>query len=129
MSATEDLLANRYGKKKATSPAQRRAIIAVAASLLTAFLGWAGWVSLANWLEPKAELLGYTIVDQWHSTAKVKIGVSGNDQPTCAVQAQNEKFAIVGYYEVQFDYVPDQVKTIKINTTEMPVSISILRCW
>lgn len=129
MCATEDLLANRYGKKKATSPAQRRAIIAVAASLLTAFLGWAGWVSLANWLEPKAELLGYTIVDQWHSTAKVKIGVSGNDQPICAVQAQNEKFAIVGYYEVQFDYVPDQVKTIKINTTEMPVSISILRCW
>jgi hypothetical protein len=129
MSATEDLLANRYGKKKATSPAQRRAIIAIATSLLAAFLGWAGWVSLANWLEPKAELLGYTIVDQWHSTAKVKIGVSGNDQPTCAVQAQNEKFAIVGYYEVQFDYVPDQVKTIKINTTEMPVSISILRCW
>lgn len=129
MSATEDLLANRYGKTPKASRTQRGAVIAISAVLLAGFLGWAGWVALANWYEPKAELLGYTIVDQWHSTARVKIGTSGDDQPICSIQAQNEKFAIVGYYELQFDYVPGQVKTVTINTTEMPVSISILRCW
>lgn len=129
MSATEDLLAERYGKKPKTSRTQRGAVIAISAVLLSAFLVWAGWVALANWYQPKAELLGFAIVDEWHSTARVKIGVSGNDQPTCSIQAQNEKFAIVGYYEVQFDYVPDQIKTVTINTTEMPVSVSILRCW
>lgn len=129
MSATEDLLAERYGKKKAPTRSQRRWVIAGASSLLVLFLGWAAWVAVADWLTPKAELLGFTIVDKWQSTATVKIGLSGADKPICAIQAQNEKFAIVGYYEVQFDYVPDQVKTIKINTTEMPVSVSILRCW
>lgn len=129
MSATEDLLAERYGKKKATSPTQRRWLIASVSGLLVAFLGWAAWVSLASWLEPKAELLGFTIIDKWHSTATVKIGVSGAEKPICSIQAQNEKFAIVGYYEVQFDYVPGQVRTININTTELPVSVSIQRCW
>ena len=129
MSATEDLLAERYGRKTSASRSQRRWVIAGASSLLVLFLGWAAWVSVSDWLTPKAELLGFTIVDKWRSNATVKIGVSGADKPICAIQAQNEKFAIVGYYEVQFDYVPDQIKTIKINTTELPVSVSILRCW
>jgi hypothetical protein len=129
MSATEDLLAERYGKKPKANRTRKVLLIAGVAAILTGFLGWAAWVSVANWLEPKAELLGFTIIDEWHSTARVKIGVSGNDQPTCSIQAQNVKFAIVGYNEVQFDYVPDQVKTLTINTTELPVSVSILRCW
>ena len=69
MSATEDLLAERYGKKKAPSRTQRRWLIAGTSSLLVAFLGWAAWVSIADWLQPKAELLGFTIVDKWQSTA------------------------------------------------------------
>lgn len=130
MSSTEDLLATRYGKaKKTTSRSQRIWIWSIAGSLLVAFLGWAAYTSVANWLTPKAELLGFTVVDQWHATARVQIGVSANDNPTCAIQAQSQSFAIVGYREVRFDYVPDQVKDVSINTTEKAVSVSVLRCW
>ncbi|MEN9606916.1 MAG: hypothetical protein RL605_744 [Actinomycetota bacterium] len=130
MSSTEDLLATRYRKsKKTTSKSQRVWIWVTAGTLIVAFLGWAAYTSLANYLEPKAELLGFTVVDQWHATARVKIGISGNDNPTCALQAQSQSFAIVGYREVKFDYVPDQVKDVSINTTEKAVSVSVLRCW
>lgn len=129
MTNADDLIAARYGKRGQTSKLQRNLIIAVAASALLAFLGWAGFTSVVQASAPKSEMRGFEIVDQWHSTATIAVTSAGAGKATCAIQAQAENFEIVGYKEVVVDSVPSGALTFVVNTTALPVSVSIDRCW
>lgn len=129
MTSTEELLKSRYGKGKTTSRAQRTGIIAGSSALLLAFLVWAGFTSVAHTEIPTGVIQGFAVVDQWHSTAVVKVSSTTDNVATCAIQAQNKSFAIVGYKEVKFRADEPRSRKIIINTTELPVSVSVHHCW
>ena len=129
MTSTEELLKSRYGTGKTTSRSQRRIVTAGASVLLVAFLVWAGFASIANTEIPTGSLRGFTVIDQWHSTAVVTVSTTTDKVATCAIQAQNKSFAIVGYKEVRFKSSDPRSREITINTTEEPVSVSVHHCW
>ncbi|MFM1954648.1 MAG: hypothetical protein RL118_839 [Actinomycetota bacterium] len=129
MSNAQDLLATRYGKRNGTSKRQRYAFTALAAILLVSFIVWAGYTSFVNSMAPQSQLHGFEIIDAQHSTATLEVTAAGAGEATCALQAQAENFSVVGFKEVHFDKVPTGRLTVTINTTELPVSVSIDRCW
>ena len=129
MTSTEELLNSRYGQSKTSSRSQRRLVTAGASALLLAFLVWAGFASVANSEIPTGSLRGFTVIDQWHSTAIVTVSTTTDRVATCAIQAQNKTFAIVGYKELVFKPQDARSREITINTTETPVSVSVHHCW
>ena len=129
MTNAQDILATRYGKRQGASKRQRYAIIALAATLLVSFLIWAAFTSFTNAMAPQSQLHGFEIIDAQHSTATLEVTAAGAGKATCALQAQAENFSVVGFKEVVFNKVPTGRVTVTINTTELPVSVSIDRCW
>ena len=129
MTNAQDILATRYGKRTGTSKRQRYAFIALGASLLLGFLGWAGFTSVVNSMAPQSEMLGFVVEDAQHSTATISVSSAGFGKATCAIRAQAEDFSIVGYKEVKFTSFPTGPQKIVVNTIQKPVSVSIDRCW
>ena len=129
MTSTEELLKSRYGKGKSTSRAQRNGIIAGSVTLLLGFLVWAGFTSVAHTEIPTGALQGFKVIDTWHSTAVLKVTTTTDKVATCAIQAQNQSFAIVGYKQVRFAANEPKTREVTVNTTERPVSLSVHHCW
>ncbi len=130
MSSDADFLAQRYGQKpKRASRAQRNWLIAGMGILLVAFLVWAWAVALESTNRAEVEVASFVIEDAQHATVEVKPIHLPAQSTTCAIQVQNEKFAIVGFRELTFAPGDLTVKTLNVNTTELGVSASIWRCW
>ena len=125
MSSVSDLMAERYGKRKGKSRG-RKPIIALAAGLMAAFLGWAIWVSIENANQVKTQDLGYEILSE--NQASVRFMVQTPSGPgVCAVQVLNQGFAVVGYKEVPVA-TSGEYETF-VNTTQLGVSGLVDKCW
>ncbi len=130
MSSDAEILAKRYGRKPTrATKAQRNGTIAMLVVLLIGFLVWAWTVASYNADKPEVEVASFIIEDAQHATVEVKPIHLPARNTTCAIQVQNEKFAIVGFREVTFAPGDKRVKTLNVNTTELGVSASIWRCW
>ena len=130
MSSDAEILAERYGRKpKRASRAQRNALIAAMGILLIAFFVWAWSVALESSNRAEVEVASFVIEDAQHATVEVKPIHLPAKPTTCAIQVQNEKFAIVGFRELTFNPGDLAVRTLNVNTTELGVSASIWRCW
>ena len=130
MSSDAEILAERYGRKpKRASRAQRNGLIAGMGILLVAFLVWAWSVALESSNRAEVEVASFVIEDAQHATVEVKPIHLPARSTTCAIQVQNEKFAIVGFRELTFAPGDLAVRTLNVNTTELGVSASIWRCW
>ncbi len=130
MTADEEFLAARYGRKQnRATKAQRNTLIALMGILLAAFLAWAWAVAIDSTDKAEVEVASFVIEDAQHATVEVKPIHLPARSTTCAIQVQNEKFAIVGFRELTFSPGEMQVKTLNVNTTELGVSASIWRCW
>ena len=97
--------------------------------LLVAFLVWAWSVALESSNRAEVEVASFVIEDAQHATVEVKPIHLPARSTTCAIQVQNEKFAIVGFRELTFAPGDLAVRTLNVNTTELGVSASIWRCW
>jgi hypothetical protein len=125
MSSVSDLMAERYGKP-AGKKGNRKPIIALAASLIAAFLGWAIWVSIDNANQIKTQDLGYEILSE--NQASVRFSVQSPSGPAvCAIQVLNQGFAVVGYKEVPVAS-SGEYETF-VNTTQLGVSGLVDKCW
>jgi hypothetical protein len=130
VSSDAEILAERYGRKpKRASRAQRNALIAAMGILLVAFFVWAWSVALESSNRAEVEVASFVIEDAQHATVEVKPIHLPAKATTCAIQVQNEKFAIVGFRELTFNPGDLAVRTLNVNTTELGVSASIWRCW
>lgn len=130
MTSDADFLEQRYGRKpKQASRAQRNWLIAGMGILLVAFLVWAWSVALESTNRAEVEVASFVIEDAKHATVEVKPIHLPAQSTTCAIQVQNEKFAIVGFRELTFEPGDLTVRTLNVNTTELGVSASIWRCW
>lgn len=129
---TDTAVAERYGRTPAER--RRRATLALVAGagVLVAVIAWVVWVGLFS---PTASLetrdTGYAI--RGDSTVDVRFEVTTDPgQPvSCALQALNEQFAIVGWKVVDLPPGNDRTRAFveNVRVTEPAVTGLIYRCW
>jgi len=128
--ATE--LDRRYGRSRGSARRTRVILITTAASfavVLVAWLVWGGLLSANSEIE--AVDTGHTIVDDTLVQVRYQLNVEPGETVSCAFQAQNSTFAIVGWKIVDVPASERRTRTLgaEIRTTELAVTGLIYRCW
>ena len=126
MKSESELLKSRYGKTAPDAKKTRQRIIALAAVLLTGFLGWAIWVAASGASEIKHQVLGYEVLSENQTSVKFSVQ-SPAGAAKCAVQVLNQGYAVVGYKEVEVP-ASGEFETF-VNTTELGVTGLVDKCW
>ena len=128
----ETALDERYGRTPARSR-RRRAFAIIGASLFAAvFAAWLVWAGL---LGDNAVIefrdVGHEIVDDSLVTVSWQVTVEPNTPVSCAIEALNESFSVVGWkvIEVAPSSVRTRTFTEELRTSELAVSGLIYRCW
>lgn len=132
-------VAERYGR----TPAHRRRTVTfgaiVAAGVLIVVVAWVVWVGLFS---PAASLEARDIaftgpgggpLTEQDTSVDIRFEVTTQpEQPvSCALQALNERFAIVGWKVVELPASPDRTRAFveNVRVTEPAVTGLIYRCW
>jgi len=125
-------VAERYGRTDADRRRRLALGIAAAAGVLVVVVAWVVWVGLFS---PSASLeardTGYVTRSDGTVDVRFEVTTEPGTPVSCALQAMNEKFAIVGWKVV--DLPPADVRTRAIvenvRVTEPAVTGLIYRCW
>jgi len=131
VSATADLDA-RYGRGGGNTRRSRVIAIVAAAVGLVVVVAWVVWGGL---LGPDASLeardLGFEIIDDGHIRVEYEVTSDAGAEVSCAVQALNESFTVVGWKIVQLPVSEQRTRsfTEELRTSELAVSGLIYRCW
>ncbi len=128
---TVTAVAERYGRTPAER--RRRRVIAViaAAGVLVVVVAWVVWVGLFS---PKASLdardTGYVTRDD-NVDIRFEVTVEPGTPVSCALQALNGSFAIVGWKIVELPGVAERTRSYvdTVRVTEPAVTGLIYRCW
>lgn len=121
----------RYGR----TPSHRRkirAIYIVAAIAAVAIVGaWVLWVGLGSASELEADDRGYSVKGDSQVTVSWQLTLDPGTTASCALQAQNEGFGIVGWKVVELPASAERsrVFTQTLRTSERAVTGLIYRCW
>ncbi|GAA1438541.1 hypothetical protein GCM10009617_00830 [Leifsonia poae] len=130
--AVTETLDQRYGR---TPDRKRRArwwIIGAAVAFVAVFTAWTFW---AGWDGDQANLeatdTAFTITDAHHVNISFTINTPEGTPVTCAVQALNESFAIVGWRIISYPASDARLTTHTetIRTTEQSNTGLISSCW
>jgi hypothetical protein len=131
VSTTADLDA-RYGRGRGNSRRSRIIAIVAGAVGVVAVVAWVVWGGL---LGPDASLeardLGFEIIDDGHIRVEYEVTSDAGAEVSCAVQALNESFTVVGWKIVELPVSEQRTRsfTEELRTSELAVSGLIYRCW
>jgi hypothetical protein len=125
-------LAERYGRTKQRS--RRTLILAIAFGLgiVIVFGAWAIWVGL---FQPTADIdyddIGNSAVSANQIEVKWQLSVDPGKSTSCAVQALDANFGIVGWKIVDLPPSSDRSRTFSaiVRTAQPAVSGLIYQCW
>ncbi|MEY4262608.1 MAG: hypothetical protein RLY88_316 [Actinomycetota bacterium] len=131
MTSQSDLMAERYGTSRVAPSRKRAAIIALAAVLFLAFIGFAVSVAIDEASKIETKDLGYQILGPQQASIKFEVKSPNDAQITCAVKVLNQSFAVVGYREVPVSATAGQPQQFEVlvNTTQLGVSGLVDKCW
>lgn len=108
-------------------------VISLATALSIAFAIFAIFSTIAGSRQVKTQDISFEVISDQQVDVRFAITTPSqlSDSATCAVQALNQLFAIVGYKELK---VPAKTKageviSVRINTTELAVSGLVDYCW
>ncbi|WP_348788260.1 DUF4307 domain-containing protein [Leifsonia sp. NPDC080035] len=130
--ATETTLESRYGRTPSRRRRDRWLLTGGAVAILAVMVVWVFW---AGWDNNQADLeatdTAYTITDAHHVDISFTINAPPGTPVTCAIQALNEDFAIVGWRIVSFPGADKRVTahTETIRTTQQSNTGLINTCW
>ncbi|WP_081423133.1 DUF4307 domain-containing protein [Leifsonia xyli] len=125
-------LASRYDRTLSAKRRDRWLLGAGAAAMLAVVTAWVLW---AGWDKDQADLqftdTAYTIPDARHVDITFTINTPRGTAVTCALQALNEDFAIVGWRIVSYPGSDSRVTTHResIRTTQQSTTGLIKTCW
>lgn len=141
-SATQRALAQRYGTgHRAVARSPRRGpstrgwmLIAAAATLVAAlFVVWIVW---GNSQRPVFKDVSFQITDSGHVYADFDLTKDPDQTVTCAVEALNEQYAVVGWTEVTIGQLPDDqlngrtsTHRVPLRTTNLATTAGVDSCW
>ncbi|HEX7834219.1 MAG TPA: DUF4307 domain-containing protein [Pseudolysinimonas sp.] len=131
-SAGADPIEARYGRTPTRRRRGRLLAIAAAAAVLVTVVSWVVWVGL---LGPDASLgsrdLGYALIGDDAVEVRYEVTVDAGTTVSCALQALNETFAIVGWKVVEIPPSEQGTRQFRetLRTSEPAVTGLIYRCW
>ena len=127
-----DTIAARYGRTPDRLRRTRLLAIVAAAGVLVVVVAWVVWAGL---LGPQAGLgtrdLGYALQDDSTIQVRYELTVDAERTTSCAVQALNSDFGIVGWKVVEIPASDQMTRqfTETLRTSEPAVTGLIYRCW
>ena len=125
-------LDRRYGRTRGNARRTRLILVSSAAAFAVVLVAWLVWAGL---LSPDSDIeavdTGHTIVDDSLVQVRYQLTVEPGTPVSCAFQAQNSTFAIVGWNIVELPASERRTRTLgaEIRTTELAVTGLIYRCW
>ncbi len=130
--STAATLDARYGRTPGNARRTRIISWGAAGAFVLVFGAWLVWGGL---LGTPAELesrdVGHTVVDDRHVDVRFEITTDAGKPVTCALQALNESFGIVGWEIVELGASDQRNRTFveSVRTSELAVTGLIYRCW
>lgn len=127
-----DELAARYGTTSTRRKRTRVTVIALVVVLLVGFATWAAVSVLRNQTASLAATdIGFHLVDDRTVTVTFRISVPDDTAVSCAIQALNKSYGVVGYSIV--DLPPSEHRTTTytetVRTVEPATTGLIDSCW
>jgi hypothetical protein len=122
----------RYGRSVPNT--RRRKAFGIAAAgvfavVIVAWLVWGGLLSTPGQLD--VQDTGHVIVDDTLVQVRYELTVEPGTATSCAVQALNSTFGIVGWRIVDIEPAEQRTRALvtEVRTTELGVTGLIYRCW
>jgi hypothetical protein len=102
---------------------------AVFALVLVAWVIWAGLDGSKPLIE--TEDIGYSVVDDHNVTVTFQVSVPVGTATSCAVEALNESFTVVGWKVIDLPPSDEYTRsfTEDLRTSELATTGLIYRCW
>ena len=128
---TNEYLANRYGKGRASAKTQRILWISVGSLLVVAFFAWSILINFAAPAQVSADIRNFDITSARQASVTVAVDNPSERAGLCAVRVLASDYGVVGYREISFSGSQGEAFDIntKVNTTARGVSANIERCW
>ncbi|MCA1942455.1 MAG: DUF4307 domain-containing protein [Yonghaparkia sp.] len=129
---TQQLLDDRYGRTPDAERRTRRLMIIAGIVFAAVFTAWVVWGGLSGTnAELEVRELGYSNVTDTSIEVRWEVSVEPGTTVSCAVQALNESFGIVGWRIVELPASADRTRVFveTIRTAEPPVTGLPYRCW
>ena len=129
---TQNSVAERYGRTAGDRRRRRTIAIAAAAAVLLVVVSWVVWVGLFS---PSASLetrdTGYAQQADDSVDIRFEVTVEPGTPVSCALQALNGEFGIVGWKIVDLPGGDDRTRAFveNVRVTEPAVTGLIYRCW
>ncbi|WP_167550840.1 DUF4307 domain-containing protein [Cryobacterium arcticum] len=125
-------LDKRYGRTPGTRLRDRRVLWIVAgafAVILTAWVVWAGLDGAGPSIE--ARDTRHSIIDENTISVTFEVSVPSGTPSSCAVQALNESFTVVGWKVIDVPPSDQYTRSFTevLHTTELSNTGLIYRCW
>ena len=123
----DEILSERYGKKRSSNSARNRVLALVALGL---FALSTVAVGLANWSPVQATNIGFRVVSQWATELDFELQMPAGAIAECEFEALNNNFAQVGFVTEAFGPFDSGITThtVSINTFEEAVTALVRSC-
>ncbi len=125
-------LAKRYGRTRSTRRFNTTVATVGAAGFAVVLVSWLWWAGLA---QPTAQFeardLGWERVDDRAVTVRFELSVAPGTPMSCAIQALNAQYGIVGWVVVDIPESPQRTRVFEqeVRTSETAVTGLLYRCW
>jgi Domain of unknown function (DUF4307) len=122
----------RYGRSAKRRKRDRILLLSGAAIFAIVLVAWVIWAGLDG-SKPliETEDIGYSVVDDHNVTVTFQVSVPVGTATSCAVEALNESFTIVGWKVIDLPPSDQYTRsfTEDLRTSELATTGLIYRCW
>lgn len=130
--SSTDHLADRYGRTPGRHRRDRVIGWVLGIGIALVFVVWVVWVAFdGTGATIEARDIGHKIVDDRTVSVTFEVSMPPGSASQCALEAQNQSHAIVGWKVIELDASDTYTRTFTttVRTTEMSVTGLIKRCW
>ena len=132
MTSAQQRLDERYGRTAGGERRTRRLMIiagVIFAVVVTAWVVWGGLSGTSAELESRE--LGYANITENSIDVRWEVSVTPGTNVSCAIQALNESFGIVGWRVVDLPPSTERTRVLTetLRTAELPVTGLPYECW
>ena len=126
------LLSERYGHSPRAKKNTKLLGITAGVGFAVVLVAWLWWAGLA---QPTAQFetrdLGWERVDDRSVSVRFEVSVAPGTPMSCAVQALNAQYGIVGWVVVDLPESPQRTRVFNqvVRTSETAVTGLLYRCW
>jgi hypothetical protein len=132
VTSTQQRLDERYGRTAGAERRTRTGMIIAGVVFAIVFTAWVVWGGLSGTnAELETRELGYANVTDTSIDVRWEVSTTPGTEVSCAIQALNESFGIVGWRIVDLPASSERTRVLTetLRTAERPVTGLPYRCW